>query len=155
MIHPCSGTVNSMRMRDGNASRSRSEGRRNRLRSTQPIANGPRPGQDSVAVQRALTEPPPIVRFALPAQPVDATQALNLSAGVSNSKSYVAVRLAAIPADFPAHRRRRAAQQHGHRSCRLMRCNASGNLLAFRERQCQPRAMSRCGTNAPCGATWK
>jgi len=33
----------------------------------------------------------------LPAQPVDATQALNLSAGVSNARSHVVVRLAGEP----------------------------------------------------------
>jgi hypothetical protein len=32
----------------------------------------------------------------------------------------------------------RVAQRPGHRSCRLMRRNAPGYLLAFRERQCKP-----------------
>ena len=51
--------------------------------------------------------------------------------------------IAAIAADFPAHRRRRVAQRPRHRSGRSMRRNAPGYLLAFRERQCQPRP-------APC-----
>jgi cytochrome P450 len=46
--------------------------------------------------------------------------------------------IAAIAAHFPAHRRRRTAQQPGYRSYRLMRRNASGNHLALRQRQCQP-----------------
>src|SRR5258707_1287547 len=40
------------------------------------------------------------------------------------------------------------AQQSGHRSRRLMRCNASGNLLAPREPQCQPRPLPYWRTNS-------
>ena len=39
-----------------------------------------------------------------------------------------------------------------HRSCRLMRRKASGNLLALRERQCQLRTTPCRRTSTPCGA---
>jgi len=70
------------------------------------------------------------------------------NSGVSSEGRSVAI-IAAIPVDFSAHRRRRAARQPSHRSCQSMYRNASRFLLAFRERQCQPRTMSRRGTNAP------
>jgi hypothetical protein len=55
--------------------------------------------------------------------------------------------IASIPADFPAHRRGRAAQQPSHRSCRSMDRNASRYLLAFRERQRQPLVTPGSWTN--------
>jgi hypothetical protein len=39
-----------------------------------------------IVLRRKVATSPRDVRFTLPAQPVDATQALNLSAGVSNCK---------------------------------------------------------------------
>ena len=53
-----------------------------------------------------------------------------------------------IPADFSAHRRGRAAQQPSHRSCRSMYRNAPRYLLAFRERQRQPRTTPGGRTNS-------
>ncbi len=43
-------------------------------------------GMSALGQKRSFVTDQPDVRFALPAQPIDATQALNLSAGVSNAK---------------------------------------------------------------------
>src|SRR5215212_6700654 len=52
----------------------------------------------SVACHSRRSDRAPITSgFVLPAQPVDATQVLNLSAGVSNARSHVVVRLADEP----------------------------------------------------------
>ena len=57
------------------------------VRSGHPAALGPCP-----LYPQDLHRRPAHVRFLLPAQPVDATQALTLSAGASKTKFYVAVR---------------------------------------------------------------
>ena len=59
--------------------------------------------------------------------------------------------IAAVPADFAAHCRGRVTQRPGHRSSRSPRRNASGYLLAFRQRQCQPRAAPGRRTNPSVG----
>ena len=55
--------------------------------------------------------------------------------------------ITAIPANFPAHRRRRPAQKPGHRPCRLLRRNPSRYCLSLKERQCQPRTTAQSWTD--------
>src|SRR5258707_1287546 len=94
-------------------------------------------GESLKAIGRAFGKPPSSIYFQMAPH-----------AGIRppvRQRSRLALRLAGreeISRGITAH-------QSARSMARLLRCNASGNLLALRERQCQPRALPYWRTNAP------